>query len=297
MIAFFPFYPILVRGFFFIVKNYELSSLIVSNISYIFSVFYLYKLVRLDFKQKSALLSIIYFSVFPTAYFLHAGYTEGLFLALTIASFYYARNSKWMLAGVLGMLASFTRITGIILFPSLIIEYFNQKKFKFKNIRKEILWLAIIPLGLVAYMYINFETFGSPFQFLNVQREHWGMNILTPAEGAIDSSNVIRDHPPYFKMANGFMQYFFVFTGLILVVYSFLRMRLSYGIYSLITWWIITATGRWISVPRFTLVIFPIFIALSIFSDREEIHFATIFTSIMLYALFLAHFVKGNWAF
>ncbi|NIP31808.1 MAG: hypothetical protein GTO02_20035, partial [Candidatus Dadabacteria bacterium] len=94
-----------------------LSGLIVSNIAYGFAVFYLYKLVLLDFEWDDALRTVIYFTIFPTAYFLHAAYTESLFLALTIASFYYARNDKWALCGVIGMLAALTRITGILLLP------------------------------------------------------------------------------------------------------------------------------------------------------------------------------------
>jgi len=108
-IVFFPFYPFLIKIIALVLQNYLLSALLVSNIAYIFAVFYLYKLVLLDFKSEDALRSIIYLSIFPTAYFLHAAYTESLFLALTIASFYYARKDKWALSGTLGMLAATTR--------------------------------------------------------------------------------------------------------------------------------------------------------------------------------------------
>ena len=114
LIAFLPLFPLLIKIFSFLFQNYLLSALLVSNIAYIFAVFYLYKLVLLDFNKEDALRSIIYFSIFPTAYFLHAAYTESPYLALTIASFYYARKDKWALSGTLGMLAAATRITGII---------------------------------------------------------------------------------------------------------------------------------------------------------------------------------------
>jgi len=128
LIAFFPFYPILIKAFSYIFQDYLLSGLIVSNISYIVAVFYLYKLVLLDYDKDDAFRSIVYFSIFPTAYFLHAAYTESLFIALTIASFYYARNDRWAVSGVLGMLSTLTRITGIIILPVLLIEYLYQKR-------------------------------------------------------------------------------------------------------------------------------------------------------------------------
>ena len=130
LIAFFPFYPLLIKLFSFIFQNYVISGLVVSNIAYVISLFYLYKLVLLDFEKDTAFRAVIYISIFPTAYFLHAVYTESLFIALSIASFYYARNEKWAYAGVLGMLAAMTRITGIILLPILLVEYLQQRDFK-----------------------------------------------------------------------------------------------------------------------------------------------------------------------
>lgn len=94
LIAFFLLYPLIIKIFSFVFQNYLLSSLIVSNIGFAVAAYYLYKLVRTDFESSDALRSVIYFSVFPTTYFLHAPYTESLLLALTIASFYYARNEK-----------------------------------------------------------------------------------------------------------------------------------------------------------------------------------------------------------
>jgi len=88
LIAFFPLFPLITKLFSFVFQNYLLSGLIVSNIAYGFAVFYLYKLVRLDFERSDALRTAIYFSIFPTAYFLHAAYTESLFLALTINGLY-----------------------------------------------------------------------------------------------------------------------------------------------------------------------------------------------------------------
>jgi len=138
-IVFFPFYPLLIKFFHFIFSNYLLSALIVSNIAYIIALIFFYKLVLIDYQKKIALRTIFYFTIFPTAYFLHAGYPESLFLAVSIASFYFARKEKWFLSGILGMLASLTKINGIILFPALFVEYLHQKKFKIKGIKINIL--------------------------------------------------------------------------------------------------------------------------------------------------------------
>jgi len=52
-----------------------------------------------------------------------------------------------------------------------------------------------------------------------------------------------------------------------------------------------------ISVLRFMLTIFPIFIVLAIFGKRKGVNFAIIFISLILYSFFLSYFVLGKWAF
>jgi len=274
-----------------------LSGLIVSNIAYGVAAYYLYKLVRIDFECSDALRSVIYFSVFPTAYFLHAPYTESLFLALTIASFYYARNERWALSGVLGMLAALTRITGILLLPALLIEYLHHRNFKKEEIRKDAIWIVVVGLGLLIYLGINYMVFGTPFKFLEVQKEHWGMHLSLPTTGFEKAWGIIDWGDPGYKIRGGFMQLFFGLGGLALIIYSFFRVRLSYCVYALATWLVVTSTSFMISVPRFMLTIFPIFIALALLGRRKGVNFTVIFISLLLYSFFLSFFLIRKWAF
>jgi len=297
LIAFFPLFPFLTKLFSFVFQNYLLSGLIVSNIAYGFAVFYLYKLVRLDFDRDDALRTAIYFSIFPTAYFLHAAYTESLFLALTIASLYYARNDKWALSGVIGMLAAMTRITGILLLPVLLIEYLHQRDFKKENVRKDILWIFVIALGLLIYLIINYVTYGDPLKFLEIQSGHWGMHLSPPTKGFLYSWGITDWGDPGHKITGGWFQIIFGLLALILTTYSFFRIRLSYSIYALATWLVVTSTSFMISIPRYMLTIFPIFIVLAIFGRKKWANYAIIFISLMLYSLFLFQFVRGRWAF
>jgi len=297
LIAFFPLYPFLIKILALVLQNYLLSALLVSNIAYIFAVFYLYKLVRIDFEKEDALRSIIYFSIFPTAYFLHAAYTESLFLALTIASFYYARKDRWALSGVIGMLAATTRITGIILLPVLVIEYLSQREYKKENIRKDILWILVIALGFVLYLILNYITYGDPLRFLEIQSGHFSKHLAIPTEGFFSAWTGIFWGTPAISLTFGWFEIIFSILGLILIIYSFFRLRLSYSLYALVTWLIVTSTSFWLSIPRYTLSIFPIFIVLAILGRRKEINYTVIFLSLIFYALFLSLFVRFRWAF
>lgn len=124
--GFFPFYPLTLRvaGFLLRVPTQDLEGffhvgVIVSCLSLILCGFFLFKLLRLDEDEPTALRSIKYLFVFPSAMFLSSVYPEVLLLLLIILTFYSARKQRWWLAGVFGFCASLTRPEGCLLvFPS-----------------------------------------------------------------------------------------------------------------------------------------------------------------------------------
>ena len=296
-IVFLPFYPLLIRLFSFIFKNYMLSALIVSNLAYSFAAYYLYKLVLLDYPKKNAIRAVIYISIFPTSYFLHAAYTESTFLALTIGSLYYARKERWFLSSLLGMFATTTRINGIVMVPTLLIEYSLQKGFKIRNIKKDILWQALVPLGLVLYLIINYVTFGDPLKFLHFQKIHWGESLVTPLRGFLGAWGSVLWREPADSFLLGWAQIATGILGFLSVIYSIVYLRISYRLYLFLTWLIITSVSFWLSLPRFTLTMFPMFIALSLLGKHKVINYLIIFISIFFFGLFLTLFVNGRWAF
>jgi len=296
-IVFFPLFPLLTSLFALVFQDYLVSALIVSNLAYGAAVYYLYKLVNIDFESDDAYRSVIYFSIFPTAYFMHAVYTESLFLALTIASFYYSRKQRWMLSGVIGMLAATTRITGILLLPVLVIEYLSQREYKIRSIRKDIIWIGVIGLGLVSYLIINYIVNGDPFHFMVIQREHWHKKLAIPYEGLIRGWELVTDKNPAESLLVSWAETVFAALGLVLIIISFFRIRLSYSLYALATWLVATSTWFWLSIPRYTLSIFPIFIVMALLGRRKDLHFLITFISILFYALFLSVFVRFRWAF
>ncbi len=120
--AFFFLYPFLIRWLSNFTHNYLFSGLLISHLAFFGALFFLYKLLVLDYSPKLVKIAIIFLLVFPTSFFFAAVYTESLFFFLILATFYFARLKKWWLAGVFGGLASATRLVGIFLLPALILE-------------------------------------------------------------------------------------------------------------------------------------------------------------------------------
>ena len=297
LIAFFPFYPLLIKLFTFVFRDYRLSALIISNLSYIVASLFLYKLVLKDFHEKTALRAVFYLAIFPTAYFLHAGYTESLFLVLLLSSFYYARQGRWLSASLLGMFASFTRINGIILLPALFVEYLLQRKFKIKDIKADILWLGIVPVGFLSYLFINYRVFGNAFQFLSFMKDNWQKSASWPWTGFLGALEGLQ----WRSLSDRFMvsgaEIFFTAIGIFLIILFFKKIRLSYGVYAILSLLLITSTSFWLSIPRYLLSIFPIFIALAIIGRKPKFNYLITIASLMFYTIFLTFFIQGDWAF
>jgi Gpi18-like mannosyltransferase len=296
-IVFFPLYPVLVRLITFNFEYINLSALIVSNVSSIFAAVYLFKLAQLEFSDDVAKKAILFLSIFPTAYFLSAVYTEGLFFALVIASVYYARVGKWYLAGFLSLFAALTRIAGLLLLPTLIIEYLHQKKWKLKDIKANILWPSLALAGFLIYLGINYQVTGSFFKFMEIERTHWYQSI-DPMQGLINACNwaVSATFPQ--NITIGSAQIIFAIFGLLIVTAGFLRrFRPSYNVYMLLTWMLSVSTGWWISIPRYVMAMFPMFILLGLLARKRIIHYAIVAVFTAALCFFTVLFAMGLWAF
>ena len=106
LIVFFPMYPLLVSIFGGVTGNYLVGAFFVTTLASLGLGLALRELVKLDHSEKIAQASVLFLFIFPTSYFLHIPYTESLFLALTVGAFLAARKRTWLVAGILGGLAS-----------------------------------------------------------------------------------------------------------------------------------------------------------------------------------------------
>ncbi|MBN2536619.1 MAG: glycosyltransferase family 39 protein [Spirochaetales bacterium] len=297
LIVFFPLYPLLIKLFSFVLIDHVLSALVISNIAYAVAALYLFKIVNLDFSRKTAIRAVMYFSVFPTAYFLHAAYTEALFLALVISCFYYARQNRWLIAGILGALVSATRLTGIIIILALLLEYFHQRQWKLKDIKINIIWITLVPLGFCSYLIINYTIFGHPFQFLILQNEVWHKNLSLPILGFFNAIGSLGWKEPSQIITSALAELVVTLFALGLIIWMIFKYRPLYVTYSWLTWLVVTSNSYWLSQPRYMLAIFPVFIIMAKWGKNKGVHYAILFLSILFYGTFAARYTQGLWTF
>lgn len=116
-IGFQPFYPFLVRLLApFVGYNYLFAAIFLSTLCAFAAVIFLYRIAYEEHRSSSeALTSVHFLLAFPSAFFLFTGYTESLFLLLSLGTWYFARRKSWGWAGLFAGLATLTRTQGIAL--------------------------------------------------------------------------------------------------------------------------------------------------------------------------------------
>lgn len=296
-IVFFPLYPTLIRLVTFDFNYVTYSALAVANVCSIIAFIYLYKLAKFEFGDGAAVKAVLFLSVFPTAYFLSAPYTEGLFFAVVIASVYYARVGKWAFAGVASMLAALSRLAGLLLLPVLLVEYLHQKGWKLREVRLDAVWSCFAAVGFLIYLGINYSVAGNPFQFVVKEAEHW-QTTMNPWVG-LNNMWGWALHASYpDNVTIGLVPFVFVFFGLAMFGLSiWKRMRPCYVVYMFLFWAIAIATSWGISVPRYIMAMFPMFL-LAGASIKNKVAVAAIaITSGALLCYFTMLFALGAWAF
>lgn len=284
-IAFFPLYPSLIWIFSIAQTiNPALIGWFISTITLAVGLIFFYKLVNQFHSHIDPLEPIKLLLIFPTAFFLNSLYTESLFLSLSIIFFYYLFKKQYFLAAIFLSLASLCRINGLFLLIPFLFEYFSNFGLK-KFINVNLLSIPIALLGIISFMFYQYLKFNQPLAFFKAQME-WGrrftfnqehFNFVTPSSYANFATDL-----SFFILC--------IISGILL-----LRIRASYGIYVLATTLLAVLTGTLMSISRFSLILFPIFILLASFKNRE-FQFGWKLISILFLAAYTTFFVNNYWA-
>jgi len=295
--AFFPVYFLLIRWGNVLINNRLLVGLIISHLSFIGAIVMFYKLAKLDFSEKITRKIILALVLFPTAFFFLSLYTESLFLLLLFSSFYFFRKKQWIKAGLIGAIASASKIIGVFLVPALLYDWWKNKKER--SLTR--LMGAVLPAGgLLGYMTYLQIKFNDPLMFAHVQ-EGFGAGRTT--RGFILLYQVFWRYikmiftvdihnPIYLTIWLELLSAIF-FLGLL--IYAWRKgIRKSYLIFAVFAYLLPTLTGTFSSMPRYVLVLFPAFMVLGSIKNRL-LYWSWIVISSLLLIICTILFTRGYW--
>lgn len=300
--SFFPLYPLAIRFFASILLgNYLLSSLAISYLALFIGLFLFYKLVKIDNSSNISKRSVLWLLFFPTSFYFVSSYTESFFIMFMFGSFYFARKGKFLAAALFVALASATKTIGIFILPALLIEFYLYSRNKKLNLKEKIYnlfcILAISPVGLLSYMYYLYFVYHDSLLFIHNQPNfgagRTGGDIVLLPQVIFRYMKIFLTVP---VLTHDFLialvEFLMFGVVLVMILWNFKKIRLSYLVFSLLAIIGPTLTGTLSSEPRYTLVAFPLFIMLAS-QLNQKLRLILLPLSVLLLAVLTMYFLRG----
>lgn len=299
-IVFPPLYSLSVKILALIIKDYYLSSLILSNLFFLLGCLFFYKLLRLDYSVSKSQKAVLLLAFFPTAFFFSTAYAESLFFLLFCLSFFLIRTKKYSWAAIFCGLAYLTKPFGMILAFGLLAELIFSRRFS------TALWVAwLFSLFIGVYLSLNYVLFRDIFAFQKFLVGYWHKSFTFPwisVRDTIERAFLIKDLSVH-NLIVAHAEALAAVTAWITVPLMFLKrlgIRKAYAVYYALGVLMMTSTGFLLSLPRYLLSLPPFFIFLSrLLQNRFLFLFwLTLSGALMIYlAIIFVSGIEGGWAF
>jgi Gpi18-like mannosyltransferase len=252
-IAFFPLFPLLIRGVMTLGFSAEVAGVLVSNLAFLGALLLVYRWVEERHDINSARWATAVLAWCPYSLYGTAIYTEGLFLLVTTASLRAFEKGQYVWAAIWGAMATATRVTGVMLVPTYVFVALRER-------RPAIAYATalITGLGLLLFIIYCAVSFGDPLAFLHVQRG-WRETV-----GGFDWRGWLKVFITGLTFSSQFIKFVMVFGGGYLLWH--LRHKLSrvLVIYGFCSLGLLLSTGSLMSIDRHAYAIVSLPIALGV---------------------------------
>lgn len=288
--AFFPLYPLLIKGLSYLTGgDYYGSALGITYLS-------LWGFVWLGARWAKQYLAHPYQAIWAIllssgAVFLHAVYTEPLFLLLTVAVFWFADQKAWGKALVCTALATLTRINGIFLVGFLALKMSGLRPWQ--RLTYPLAGLT----GLGAYMTYLYLKTGDALAFFHAQAG-WGKATATSPLTTLERYGTALT-TAFVPDLTHLVVFFEVLTAILMLFLVLRHFRLrqpgtAYAWYALGNLALPLATGSLGSLPRFALTLIPA-LAMTATLKPRPLRWAIWLIGAVMGMIGTVLFVRGYW--
>lgn len=261
--SFYPLFPLLSRltGFLF-GDQVVLGQLVTASAAFAASLPLLYRLAHLDMKRIPAVTTIILMLSFPVAFFFLVPYTESLYLALSVAAFWFARTDRPWVAGLAGFAAALTRAQGAFLTLPLCFLYLQRRGETGKGSLWGVLSGTLPGLGAIAVI-LYFRRVVGEWETGLAGQARWGYTVVSPWQSIAASWHYVTTYGDPVELLN--LVTLLLFT--ILAVWVTLKLPLAYALYVWPYLAVLFCREMYVSplmsVSRYLLVLFPCFLVVA----------------------------------
>jgi hypothetical protein len=251
------------------------------------SAWLLERIARRHLSADGARAAVLLVALYPFAFVFTAVYSDGLFLFFVLLAVDAAERGAALVSGVAAGLAVDTRLLGVAQLPALVVLLWPR------------IWpLALMPAALGLWMLYLHEHYGDWLAYSHAERAGWQRQTPSPRawwhelrtlESEVSNlffhlpSPGAHGYPPYIQLAvYGVVDLVCLLLALWLSWLAWRTIGAAYALYSFATLGIIVAAPAadqpLVSLPRFLLADFPLFLVLARYERRRG----------LLYGLFAA---------
>jgi Gpi18-like mannosyltransferase len=294
---FFPLFPMASRGLgIFLGNNVLLGSFLVANLACLLAINALYFwMLDEGYGLGAAGRTVLLLIWFPTSFYFFVPYSESLFLLLAVLAIWSSRRERWLIAGLLSMLAALTRIGGVVLSAVILVEWFMNRKGK-SSAQAVRAWIsATMPwLGFAGFMHWRAAQ-GFP-SLTDVQAIYWQRLPALPWQGILQTLDRLIQGSAH---AIEWLDLLVVLGMVVLGLLMFRKLPISLSVYH---WGMLLLGLSQIRVgqplsgqARFAILLIPAFIYMGLTVTQLKTSRALSYTFLVLNLFLAGQFALWGW--
>ncbi|MEV0676121.1 mannosyltransferase family protein [Actinosynnema sp. NPDC050436] len=315
--AFYPFFPFclwLLQTITFGKLGFLAAGIIVNGVASWLAATALLKVARYFVAgERTAWLAVAAFLTAPTAFFMHAFYSEAVFCALGFWAFLFALRRQWVWMGLLLIPLTATRITAALFVGLCFLEFWRSKGWKPRGLLSwHLLWFPAAGLGVVAFAVVLKFVHGDPLAMFHAYDTvaTWGYHKADPnilgtvwRELVASWDALATGRPDTWQLISHLLPVFGLVVLLASSVYAFVALRgdgvplAGFGLASFVMF---TLNSNVVSVHRYLLPCLVIYLAMAVAAQRRPalrpVLYGWMYATTLVQAAVYLLFVTGQWA-
>jgi hypothetical protein len=173
-VAFFPVYPMMVRVVGALVPGgLAIAAILITVLSGLAVLRLFHRWCRRRMSNRASSMAVVALALYPYAWFLYgAAYSDALFLAATLLAFLLLEDDHPVAAGLVGIVATAARPTGVVVLIGLVAVMLDQRGALPRlrgRVRPRDLGVGLAAIGIVAWCTWLALRFGHPFAFIETE--------------------------------------------------------------------------------------------------------------------------------
>ena len=309
--VFFPLYPLLIKLVGVPIGSNVIAGVLISLVSFGLAMVMLHRLATEELGVSAANATVLLLTFAPLSFFFAAIYTESLFLALSVGACYAARHQRWWLACACTVAATITRVPGIaVVVPVALIWWRSEPRPRWVPPA-----LCAAPAALLAFLlYLRHLGYGllAPLKNQELLHDHSGGGPVVTLWLALRDAGQGVDHvfegrrvfrPSILSPIGVPLENIALLVVLVIVLLALVqcwrKLPLAYSAYASVVLVIVTWSASrpvpLIGLDRYTLTIFPLWMAAADWLQRHRLLGITVALSCGAMIYYAVEF--GRWAF